>query len=96
MERRSFTSKKYFASLLEELEEVPESVIDLLRLSRGALEMFRDHAEAIGRELYRRPRAGATRRAADGYAVNACGLRSGRTTQLGRFAHETTKGKQMK
>src|ERR1035441_10108706 len=32
--------KKYFASLLEELEEVPESVIDLLRLSRGALEMF--------------------------------------------------------
>ena len=32
--------KKYFASLLEELEEVPESVIDLLRLSRGALEML--------------------------------------------------------
>jgi len=26
--------------LLEELDEVPESVIDLLRLSRGALEMF--------------------------------------------------------
>jgi hypothetical protein len=32
--------KKYFASLLKELEEVPESVIDLLRLSRGAQEMF--------------------------------------------------------
>ena len=39
--------KKYFAELLDELEEVPESVKDLLRLSRGALEMF----EATQRQL---------------------------------------------
>ena len=32
--------KKYFAELLGSVEEVPESVKDLLRLSRGALEMF--------------------------------------------------------
>jgi transposase len=31
---------KYFSELLDQLEEVPESVKDLLRLSRGALEMF--------------------------------------------------------
>ena len=33
--------KKYFHQLLDQLEEVPESVQDLLRLSRGAMEMFR-------------------------------------------------------
>ena len=32
--------KKYFAQLLETLQEVPESVKDLLRMSRGAMEMF--------------------------------------------------------
>jgi transposase len=31
---------KYFSELLDQLEEVPESVKDLLRLSRGALETF--------------------------------------------------------
>jgi transposase len=40
----------YFTQLLERLEEVPESVKDLLRLSRGALEMF----EATQRELLAR------------------------------------------
>jgi transposase len=43
--------KKYFANLLEELEEVPESVIDLLRLSRGALEMFESTQRRLVREL---------------------------------------------
>ena len=43
--------KKYFASLLEELEDVPESVIDLLRLSRGALEMFESTQRRLVREL---------------------------------------------
>ena len=43
--------KKYFANLLEELEEVPESVIDLLRLSRGALEMFEVTQKRLVREL---------------------------------------------
>jgi len=32
--------KPYFSELLDRLEEVPESVKDLLRLSRGAMEMF--------------------------------------------------------
>ena len=32
--------KEYFHELLDTIEEVPESVKDLLRLSRGALEMF--------------------------------------------------------
>ena len=43
--------KKYFANLLEELEDVPESVIDLLRLSRGALEMFESTQKRLVREL---------------------------------------------
>ena len=32
--------KKYFSELMESLEEVPESVKDLLRMSRGSMEMF--------------------------------------------------------
>jgi hypothetical protein len=47
--------KKYFAHLLEELEEVPESVIDLLRLSRGALEMFESTQKRLVRELLAHP-----------------------------------------
>ncbi len=47
--------KKYFASLLEELEEVPESVIELLRLSRGALEMFETTQKRLVRELLAHP-----------------------------------------
>src|SRR5271169_3491374 len=47
--------KKYFASLLEDLEEVPESVIDLLRLSRGALEMFESTQKRLVRELLADP-----------------------------------------
>ena len=43
--------KKYFATLLEKLEEVPPSVIDLLRLSRGALEMFESTQRRLVREL---------------------------------------------
>jgi transposase len=43
--------KKYFATLLEELQEVPESVIDLLRLSRGALEMFESTQRRLIQEL---------------------------------------------
>ena len=43
--------KKYFATLLEELKEVPESVIDLLRLSRGALEMFESTQRRLIQEL---------------------------------------------
>jgi transposase len=38
--KRQLHGKKYFTELLGTLAEVPESVKDLLRLSRGALEMF--------------------------------------------------------
>jgi len=43
-------SKKYFSELLDQLEEVPESVKDLLRLSRGSVEMF----ETMQRQLFNR------------------------------------------
>ncbi len=42
--------KSYFTELLDRLEEVPESVKELLRLSRGAMEMF----EATQRQLLAR------------------------------------------
>jgi transposase len=38
--KQQLHGKKYFTELLGALEEVPESVKDLLRLSRGAMEMF--------------------------------------------------------
>jgi transposase len=44
--------KQYFSELLERLEEVPESVKDLLRLSRGSLEMF----ETVEQQLLERLR----------------------------------------
>lgn len=44
--------KKYFEELLERVEEVPDSVKDLLRLSRGALETF----EATQQQLLARLR----------------------------------------
>src|ERR1039458_8054971 len=44
--------KQYFTELLETLEEVPESVKDLLRMSRGAMEMF----EATQQQLIARLR----------------------------------------
>ncbi len=42
--------KKYFAELVKNLEEVPESVKDLLRLTRGAMETF----EATQKQLVKR------------------------------------------
>jgi len=38
--KKKLHGKKYFRELLENLEEAPESVVELLRLSRGQLEMF--------------------------------------------------------
>jgi transposase len=43
--------KKYFTQLLETLEEVPESVKDLLRMSRGALEMFESTQKQLVKRL---------------------------------------------
>ena len=34
------TGRKYFNELLERVEDVPDSVKDLLKLSRSSLEMF--------------------------------------------------------
>jgi transposase len=48
--------KKYFAELLGNLEEVPESVKELLRLSRGALEMFETTQQQILDQLQKEPR----------------------------------------
>jgi transposase len=42
--------KKYFADLIKSLEEVPESVKDLLRMSRATREMF----ESVEKQLVRR------------------------------------------
>jgi transposase len=61
METGSIYNKKrlhgedYFTELVENLEEVPPSVIQLLRLSRGALEMF----QSVERQLRRRLRMDA-------------------------------------
>ena len=38
--KRRLHGKRYFDQLLEQVEDVPESVKDLLRLSRGSLELF--------------------------------------------------------
>ena len=43
--------RKYFTELVENLEEVPESVKDLLRLTRGALEMFQDVQKKLVKRL---------------------------------------------
>jgi transposase len=47
--------EKYFAELLETVEEVPESVKDLLRLSRGAMEMFETTQEQLVARLQKDP-----------------------------------------
>lgn len=40
--KRQLHGKKYFAALLERVEDIPESVKGLLRLSRNGFEMFDD------------------------------------------------------
>src|ERR1022692_4596590 len=46
---------KYFSELLDQLEEVPESVKDLLRLSRGALETFAETQRQLLDHLQKDP-----------------------------------------
>src|SRR3984957_17049001 len=43
--------KKYFSELMKSLEEVPESVKDLLRMSRGSMEMFESTQKQIVKRL---------------------------------------------
>jgi len=47
--------KKYFNQLLQTLEEVPESVKELLRMSRGALEMFQSCQKRLIQKLLAAP-----------------------------------------
>jgi transposase len=49
---------KYFSELLDQLEEVPESVKDLLRLSRGALETFAATQRQLLDRLQKEPMLG--------------------------------------
>jgi hypothetical protein len=47
--------KKYFSELIKSLEEVPESVKDLLRMSRGSMEMFESTQKQIIKRLLSEP-----------------------------------------
>ena len=47
--------KKYFHELMESLEEVPESVKDLLRMSRGSMEMFESTQKLLKKRLLAEP-----------------------------------------
>lgn len=47
--------RKYFSRLVESLEEVPDSVKDLLQLSRGALEMFQATQKRLVERLLAHP-----------------------------------------
>lgn len=58
-EKERLHGKKYFSRLLDTLEEVPDSVKDLLRLSRGAFEMF----QALQKQLVQKLLAHAELRA---------------------------------
>jgi len=48
--------EKYFGELLEQLADVPQSVKELLRLSRGALEMFQRTQQQLVQQLENDPR----------------------------------------
>src|SRR5437868_6452823 len=52
---RRLHGKEYFSELLDTIEEVPESVKDLLRLSRGALEMFQTTQRQLLDQLQKQP-----------------------------------------
>src|SRR6202167_2392678 len=47
--------KKYFTELMKSLQEVPESVKDLLRMSRGSMEMFESTQKQLIKRLLAEP-----------------------------------------
>jgi transposase len=49
--KKSLHTKKYFVNLLENIEDVPESVISMLRLNRSSLEMFEHVQKKLVKEL---------------------------------------------
>ena len=53
--KQQLHGKKYFTELLDRVEDVPESVKDMLRLSRGALEMFETVQQQLLDRLQRDP-----------------------------------------
>ena len=53
--KRQLHGKKYFTELLGNVEEVPESVKDLLRLSQGALEVFETTQRQLLNRLQKEP-----------------------------------------
>jgi transposase len=53
--KKRLHGKEYFTALLTELNEVPESVKDLLQMSRAALEMFEATQRKILNQLQRSP-----------------------------------------
>ncbi|HKD14300.1 MAG TPA: IS110 family transposase [Candidatus Angelobacter sp.] len=54
-QKEKLQGKRYFTDLLKNLEEVPESVKDLLRLSRGAMEMFEITQKRLVQKLLANP-----------------------------------------
>jgi len=47
--------KRYFSSLLETIEDAPQSVVELLKLTRGSLELFEAQQQMLVRELKSHP-----------------------------------------
>jgi hypothetical protein len=66
-DKQRLHQKKYFADLMKSLQEVPESVKDLLRMSRGSMGDVSVHPEAARRKTAIGTCTGATRRTADEY-----------------------------
>jgi transposase len=53
--KQKLHQKKYFSDLMKSLEEVPESVKDLLRMSRGSMEMFQSTQKQLVKRLLSEP-----------------------------------------
>jgi transposase len=53
--KKKLHGREYFSELVKNLEEVPESVKDLLRLTRGALETFQTVQKQLVRQLLAHP-----------------------------------------
>lgn len=56
--KEKLQGKKYFTELVKNLEEVPESVKDLLRLTRGAMETFEATQKQLVKRLLANPELG--------------------------------------
>ena len=54
-DKQRLHQKKYFADLMKSLQEVPESVKDLLRMSRGSMEMFQSTQKQLIERLLSEP-----------------------------------------